>query len=154
MSLRAEPFCVEHLSKISFQPEQQEEQEAFRNGTADASQLEISVDAVTLRWGRTIVACFGFIPIWHGRCFLWGFVSRHIRPPQFLLMVRKVKGSIEELQTASIHEDRFRRIETTVKESFLNGHRLIKVLGFQSEGYLRGYGLMGEGHRMYSRYRK
>ena len=50
--------------------------------------------------------------------------------------------------TAELGRD---RVQLTVQDGHLAGHRFAKFLGFEVEGYLKRYGLNGEDHWMYAR---
>lgn len=43
------------------------------------------------------------------------------------------------------------RVQLTVVDGHLAGHRFAKFLGFEVEGFMKKYGLNGEGHWMYAR---
>ena len=63
--------------------------------------------------------------------------------PHFFTIVRAVAGY---LQAAP-----WRRIEAAVASDFRQGHRLIKMLGFEFEGRMRAFSPDGVDHDLYAR---
>lgn len=90
------------------------------------------------------VACAGVIFSWPGRAEAWAFFDPFRSRRHFLQIHRLV---LSFLETADIT-----RIEATVDINFAEGHRWIKLLGFQMEApVLRRYTVDGRDVSLYSR---
>jgi len=90
-----------------------------------------------------VVGCAGLVPHWPGRAVGWAF---------FRDVPQKAWFEITKAARAKLHEFRgngFNRIEITVKEDFMAGHRWAMALGFKPGPLLRKYGPDGSDHRMW-----
>lgn len=84
-------------------------------------------------WGMgspSPLACMGVREEWPGRGWAWAYLARGIRP----YMPELVRGIARCLKSAPFH-----RIEAAVDLDYTAGHRLVKLLGFQSEGLMRKF---------------
>jgi RimJ/RimL family protein N-acetyltransferase len=91
-----------------------------------------------------VIGVAGLHPIWDNRALAWAIISRDAGA--HFVQIHK--------QTLSfLNNSPFRRIEATVDVGFDQGHRWIKMLGFELEGYLRAYRPDGEDQILYSRIR-
>lgn len=90
--------------------------------------------------GILIIA--GIAPQWENRATVWSLVSP-MAGKHFRKIHREVKRHLDEAP--------FRRLEATVDVGFGPGHRWMKMLGFEMEGYLRAFRPDGADQIMYSR---
>lgn len=92
---------------------------------------------------RRIAAC-GMAQLWKGRAYLWCFISKQATGADWISLFRFMQRfwKVEEL---------YFRVETTVREDFEQGHRLMKMLGFEKEGAMKAYWLDGSNHDLYAR---
>jgi len=80
--------------------------------------------------GDEILGCAGVMNVWEGRDLAWALISGKAGR-RFILIVRAIQRFLDLSQTI--------RIEATVDANFEEGHRLIKLLGFEYEGYAAKY---------------
>ena len=107
----------------------------------------IMTTALTFMIEEEVVAIVGgflFVP---GVLHIWGLMSESIRkaPISFHKTVLDVLKFYEE------HE-KLRRIQVEVRETYLEGQRWIKSLGFHQEGIMKNYGSDGATHILFARY--
>jgi hypothetical protein len=88
------------------------------------------------------VAFGGCLELWQDRAYAWMLIGEDAGP-HFFTIVRAVAGY---LQAAP-----WRRIEAAVASDFRQGHRLIKMLGFEFEGRMRAFSPDGLDHDLYAR---
>lgn len=91
-----------------------------------------------------VMAIAGLIPIWEGRALVWALLSRH-SGPHFRSLHRRVSAFLDAQSV--------RRMEATVYEGFTQGHRWLRMLGFECEGLMRAYTPDGASQYLYSRVR-
>ncbi len=91
-----------------------------------------------------IIAVGGLAPQWKGRAVAWTVISE-ISGKYFMQIHRAVRDVL-------IHSG-FRRIEATVDVNFKQGHRWMKMLGFEPEGYMKAYTPSGDDQILYARVR-
>jgi len=91
--------------------------------------------------GRIIV-CGGIATQFPGVGTMWACLSQD-SGPYFVRLHRCGKRLMESLS--------LRRIEASTEADFAPGCRWLEMLGFQSEGRMRSYGLNGEDHIRYAR---
>lgn len=135
------PFDEPHLALIDPQPEQVDTVEILKRSGDVMNNL---VCGVTLLVDHEVVGFFGAHEMWAGRAFCWAILSKKIGRSGLLNLVRQAKIAIEG--TA----EEYPRVETTVLSTFIQGHRLINLLGFVEEGVLRKYDSLGRNHVLYS----
>lgn len=97
----------------------------------------------SVRIDGQLVALGGYTELWHGRAALWGFLGAHCRPAM-VAMTRRVRAEIEALD--------YERVEAYVALSHVEGHRWIRMLGFQREGTMRRFS-RGMDYTLYARVR-
>lgn len=130
----------EHLEAII----QHESMKDVRSGITDSalSALAASKYAYAMLEDGQPVACAGIFEFWSGRGEAWAFIIEG-KPHLFLRLHRAVSAFLKDVP--------MRRIESTVRGSFLNGHRWAMMLGFECERYeMKGYGPTGEGYSAYA----
>lgn len=92
-----------------------------------------------------VLAMAGFLPQWEGRALAWALLSKEAGPH-----FRAIHRAVEE----KLIKSPFRRVEATVDVGFEPGHRWMKMLDFEPEGYLRAYRPDGGDQVMYARIRR
>lgn len=137
------PYRAEHL----FQLEAQDAQVHISTWITKnmALQLENGISFTGMVDGLPIV-CAGVAEQWEGRALAWAYVSKHAQR-YFLHVHRAIKRFLET--------SAFRRIETSVAVDFEQGHRWVKMLGFNREAKrMRAYTPDGEDAALYAWVRK
>lgn len=137
-----------HLERIVPQDEQVPEVDLLRSITAQQwTQIIQEGLAYTAADGDRIIYCCGLIPIWHGRAQGWTVFSRSISRQDMMFIHRMSLGLLTRWQS----EERFRRIETTVRAGFEPGHRWAEMLCFHPEALMPRYDPHGRDYWLYSR---
>lgn len=89
------------------------------------------------------VACFGAIVLWKNRAEAWAIIDK-FSGKYFISIVKIMKRTIDLYG--------YKRLEAAVQLDFEQGHRLVKILGFDLEAPLmRKYGITGLDYSLYSR---
>lgn len=112
-------------------------------------QLNDEGPAYTFRRGDRIIAIGGLLPQWEGRGIAWSVFGTDLSIIEIVRWTNAAYARIDQWQL----DRQFQRLEATVYEPFIQGHKWIKRLGFVSEGIMRQYRL-GEDHRLYARVRQ
>lgn len=90
-----------------------------------------------------VMACVGIVEYWSNRGEAWAVIDRYAGP-KMLSIVREMK-----LLFSIVDCD---RIEAAVIHNFKQGHRLVKLLGFELEAsIMRKYGVTGFDYSLYAR---
>lgn len=84
----------------------------------------------TLEHDGTVIACAGIVNMWENRAQAWALMSAD--SGRHFVRIFRAMSSFLDLQDT-------RRIEATVDANFVQGHRMIRMLGFQLEGLMRAY---------------
>lgn len=92
-----------------------------------------------------VIAIGGLVPQWENRAIAWALISKNAGK-HFIDIHREA----ERLFTRS----GIRRIEATVDIGFKAGHRWMKMLGFEPEGYMKAYRPDGADQILYARIRR
>lgn len=134
------PFRAEHFWAIDVQPSQA----YVRNYvTEDSIKLLEKMHSFTVVEGESLLACFGWVPLYPTRASLWAYISA-ASGPHFVGITRIAKRLVDELA--------FRRLEMEVDCEFEQGHRWAKMLGFELEAErLRGLRMDGGDSALYAR---
>lgn len=117
------------------------------NATDEERELKnrISPPAYTGMCGDKIVAAAGIVPYWRGTGEAWVIVCKDVRKYIGL------PGAIRELLDCLQETHKFWRVQAPVKVDNPVTRRLVRWLGFQEEGILRGYAPDGTDCYMYAR---
>lgn len=107
-----------------------------------AEQLRKAGPCFTALDGDEVLACSGVVRVWPGRDMAWALISAHAGK-RFVKIYRAIKRFLELHPT--------RRVEATVDVDFEEGHRLMKMLGFEYEGLVRAYMPDGRDMCLYAR---
>jgi hypothetical protein len=139
--IRIRPMKAEHVVGFRLQPKQA----MLAGNLADPSyvaSLVASGNAYAALVDGRAVAFGGCLELWQDRAYAWMLIGEDAGP-HFFTIVRAVAGY---LQAAP-----WRRIEAAVASDFRQGHRLIKMLGFEFEGRMRAFSPDGVDHDLYAR---
>jgi len=139
--IRIRPMKAEHVAGFRLQPKQA----MLAGNLADpayVASLVASGNAYAALVDGRAVAFGGCLELWQDRAYAWMLIGEDAGP-HFFTIVRAVAGY---LQAAP-----WRRIEAAVGSDFRQGHRLIKMLGFEFEGRMRAFSPDGVDHDLYAR---
>lgn len=141
MMVSVERFKADHINLIKKQSHDVIE---LRNFTEDQFKYAESLShSYTIFVKGKAAACVGVAEYWRHRGEAFAFISAD-SGPHFLPIVRTMKRLIDGVDCD--------RIEATVIKSFKQGHRLVRLLGFELEADLmRKYGLTGLDYSLYAR---
>ena len=99
--------------------------------------------AYTIVVNGVICACVGLVEYWENRAEVWTIIDKN-SGKYFYQIVKAMKKLISNLDTI--------RIEATVVKDFKQGHRLVKLFGFELEcECMRKYGVTGLDYSLYAR---
>lgn len=135
------PFEPDHLKTLLLQPSQVMLQPTLSDPTY-ATSLYTAGPAYSLVGDDEVLACSGLIPQWENRAIAWALIGKEAGR-HFLMIHRAVRNAID------LH--RYRRIETAVAADFEQGHRWMRMLGFELEGRMRAYTPDGRDCDLYAR---
>jgi RimJ/RimL family protein N-acetyltransferase len=111
---------------------------------ADFTELASRGLAWTAEHENQILAIAGVEPQWENRAIAFALIAEAAGAH-----FKAIHSAVADfLNTAP-----FRRIEATVDVGFEQGHRWIKMLGFEIEGYMRAYRPDGADMLLYARIR-
>jgi hypothetical protein len=132
---------AEHVAGFRLQPKQ-----AMLSGNladpAYVASLVASGNCYSAMVGDRAVAFGGCLELWQDRAYLWSLIGEDAGP-HMRVLVRAADGYLKAAP--------WRRIEAAVASDFRQGHRLIKMLGFQFEGRMRAFSPDGVDHDLYAR---
>lgn len=136
-----ERFKTEHIKLIKKQNHDVIELRSFTD--EQFQYAERLAHSYTIFVNGVAVACVGVAEYWRHRGEAFAFISSD-SGKHFVSIVRTMKRLIDEVDCD--------RIEATVIRSFKQGHRLVRLLGFELEADLmRKYGLTGLDYSLYAR---
>lgn len=136
------PFEPSHLGSISLQKAQR-----WIGPTAHpdyGKQLKAAGHCYTMMDGDRVVACAGLVNMWENRAHAWAMISGDAGS-RFVRMFRAMRSFLDMQET--------RRIEASVDVDFEQGHRLMRMLGFNREGLMKAYMPDGRDAVLYGRIR-
>ena len=137
------PWITGDTVKIATQPAQQYLHRIV-DVRADFTELSERGLAWTAEHDHRILAIAGVEPQWENRATAFALIAESAGEH-----FKAIHSAVSDfLNTAP-----FRRIEATVDVGFAQGHRWIKMLGFELEGYLRAYRPDGADMLLYARVR-
>ena len=129
--------------KIATQPAQQYLHRIV-DVRADFTELSEQGLAWTAEHENQILAIAGVEPQWENRATAFALVSGAAGPYFW---------AIHSAVARFLDSTSYRRIEATVDVGFEQGHRWIKMLGFEIEGYMRAYRPDGADMLLYAKVR-
>lgn len=133
--IRIKAFIKEDLQKIEAQPAQKAETGLFDPMTkSEAYTIYDDKD-------NFIICILVFTPISEERCVIGALLSAY--SGKYFVGLRRIVYRFLEVYD-------FTRLECMVKSSFTQGHRLVKLLGFELEGTLKKF-CKGEDYCIYAR---
>lgn len=112
----------EHIECIVVQDVQTGEQSGLL--TADAAAVVQSSVALSAWHGGRCLGAAGLVPVWAGRTLAWALLSKYA-PPFMLPITRHIRFVLDTYPA--------KRIEMVVLNSFPQGHRWARALGFVNE---------------------
>lgn len=139
--MRLVKFKAEHLQKIRLQDAQKDFAIQFEN-PAYGMALEQTTHSYTGIHDGEIIFCAGAQEVWENRALVWALLSESA--PKHLRQIHKYTS-------AFLAQAKWKRMETTVENSFKQGHRWAKLLGFEPEGLMRSYAADGTDYMLYAR---
>lgn len=134
-------FKPEHLQMMIVQ-EQQAWMDSMMKDQDYGAALVSGGPCFTLLDDERVVICAGLVHLWENRSQAWAVISRDAGR-HFVRIVRAMRAFLDQ-QT-------IRRIETTVDSDFMQGHRLMQMIGFQREGLMKHYAPDGRDCVLYAR---
>ena len=133
--IRIKAFVQEDLQKIEAQPAQKVETGLFDPMTkSEAYTIYDDKD-------NFVICILVFTPISEERCVIGALLSAY--SGKYFVGLRRIVYRFLEVYN-------FTRLECMVKSSFAQGHRLVKLLGFELEGTLKKF-CKGEDYCIYAR---
>lgn len=138
--MHIQPFRAEDFFAMTPQPAQ-----AWVRGTLTLEQLRGAENprSFTCWADGAPVCCYGWFEVCATRAVAWTFIAADAGP-YFTAVHRAVKAELESLP--------HRRVETTVDWDFEEGHRWVRMLGFEMEHpRLRAYREDGGDSALYAR---
>ena len=129
--------------KIATQPAQQYLHRIV-DVRADFTELANQGLAWTAEDEGRILAIAGVEPQWENRAIAFALISGAAGP-----YFRAIHSAVYDF----LNSTPYRRIEATVDVGFEQGHRWIKMLGFEIEGYMKAYRPDGADMLLYARVR-
>lgn len=136
------PFEPGHLRTLSLQPSQ-----AWlgpRLKPEYGASLLKAGPCFTALEGDEVLGCAGVMNMWEGRVMAWALISADAGK-NFIRIFKAIKRFVDSHPAD--------RIEATVDVNFEEGHRLMKMLGFEYEGLARKYLPDGRDVCLYARIR-
>ena len=134
------PFEAEHLETLALQPSQASFLQNFDKSYAPA--LKAGGPCFTAVKDGVILGCAGLTKQWDNRAIAWALLSSNI--DQNFVNIHRAA-----LRYFDVTE--FKRVEAFVDANFDAGHRWIKMLGFEREGYMRSFTPEGNDAVLYAR---
>lgn len=134
-------FKAEHVSLINQQSHDEQtlsglNVESYRFAEKQEHSYTIAINGI-------VQACFGAIVLWKNRAEAWAIIDKNCGK-HFVSIVRVMKRTIDLYG--------YNRTEAVVQSDFEQGHRLVKLLGFDLEAPLmRKYGVTGLDYSLYAR---
>lgn len=134
------PYEAEHLMKLKLQPEQR-----FCLGhitAAHAKALEGKYSFTALVDGEPI-AVGGITELWENRALCWTFIDG--RAGEYFVQLHKIVRDLLDMVP-------YRRLEAETSCDFKQGHRWLRMLGFQLEAErMRAFRVDGGDSSLYAR---
>jgi hypothetical protein len=141
MTAKIVPYKAEHLLALRLQDSQRYYREHITQEYASALEQVLSFSVVGD--DGIVYACGGITELWENRAVLWSVMSERAGE----VMVQIVRAVKRYLDIAP-----YRRIEADVDVDFEQGHRLLRMLGFQVEcERMRAYRVDGGDSALYSK---
>ena len=109
--------------------------------------LEHQGDAFSFFRDDLLLGICGVVLSAESRGNAWMLISEGITPRDLLFLTREGVKVLDRYQL----DPSYKRLETTVRNDFHNGHRWAKRLGFSMECVMPCYDAAGNAHALYSR---
>jgi RimJ/RimL family protein N-acetyltransferase len=137
------PWTIGDTERIQLQPAQ-EYLGRIVDICADFTELANQGLAWTIEHDDDVIAFVGFEPQWQNRATAFALLSESAGAHL---------PAIHKFALRLLESVPYRRIEATVDVGFKQGHRWVKMLGFEIEGYMRAYRPDGADMLLYARVR-
>lgn len=139
--MRIFAFHPNHASQIKLQSAQAYvKDDLLQPGIAES--LANAGQSFTAIEGDQVIAIAGIAMQWEGRAIAWALVSEDAGK-HFLTIHRAVKGFLDQCD--------IRRIEAFVDSDFEHGMKWMKMLGFENEGLMRKFSIIGNDCYLFAR---
>lgn len=115
------PYKAEHMRALKLQSAQLA---CVGWAPADHAEMLEQFTAYTALDGDEVLICAGVIEMWKGRGAAWAFIAENLGA-RMVAVHRAVRNYFDLLD--------FRRIEAEVLLDFPQGHRWVRMLGFELE---------------------
>lgn len=135
------PWEIGDTEKVELQDSQRYVQNLF-NLSADLSFFSENDHCFTFEHDGEILAIALCAPLWEGRAEATMLISKDAGK-HFKFIHKRIVEIMDNLD--------YRRYEATVDIGFKEGHRWMKLLGFEIEGYMRKYRPDGADMVLYAR---
>lgn len=143
-------FDAKHVSGLRLQNSQKISELTYVQNEAFAwDELASLTHSFTMLKDGSPIACAGLIPLWHGRASAWALIGNRVDRYDMIWIHRRVRFFLDMIQRDQL----YRRIEATVLNSFDEGHRWVRLLGFEPEGLMRCYDAWAQDNMLYARVR-
>jgi hypothetical protein len=141
--MRMEKYKAEHLELLDVQEGQKYLKKYLSDDMRKSLEGEYSYTALD---GDEVLACAGLLEQWDNRGVVWAYLSSTIGGRRMVPLTRMVARFLDAAP--------FDRIEATVDADFPQGHRWVKMLGFELEApRMRKYRPDGGDSALYARIR-
>lgn len=131
MKIRFVPFKKEHLDLIEKRPAEEEGEMILSEAQKGLMEMNPSM---TMLVGGIIKACGGCVYLWPNTGEFWAVTAPDIK--NYKKEFNKfVKNLIDDVTIAL----GLKRLQATVKEGFVVGHRWVRYLGFKPEFPMKKY---------------
>lgn len=136
--MKVVPYQAEHMRALRLQSAQLS---SMGWAPADHAEMLEQFTAFTALDGDEVLVCAGVIELWPGRGAAWAFMAENLGA-RMVAIHRAVRRYFATLD--------FRRLEAEVATDFPQGHRWVRLLGFELETpRLRAYFPDGSDASMY-----
>lgn len=139
--MRIFAFHPNHARQIKLQPAQAHvKNDLLQPGVVES--LAAAGQSFTAIEGDQVIAIAGIAIQWEGRAIAWALISEDAGK-HFLAIHRAVKGFLDQAD--------IRRIEAFVDSDFKQGMKWIEMLGFENEGLMRKFSIIGNDCYLFAR---
>lgn len=139
--MRIFAFHPNHARQIKLQSAQAHvKDDLLQPGVAES--LANAGQSFTAIEGNQVIAIAGIAPQWEGRAIAWALISEDAGK-HFLAIHRAVKGFLNQCD--------IRRIEAFVDADFEQGMKWMEMLGFENEGLMRKFSIIGNDCYLFAR---
>jgi len=129
------PFKPWHIDYLSIQNGQRGDGWLYEMSTQQWQDMADNHTTFTgLKDDNILIIC-GLVPVWNGRATCWTVLSNDVDRYALLWIHKNVSKFLDTLQT----DRKFNRIEADVRNDYQQGHRWMRLLGFEKESVMAQY---------------